>query len=105
MYEPNDIVNIAIIKTKIRFVNYRNILKAISNRDFQGRYPELDNYTPFSSKQIFFINIDKKLIFNMYDDRGLDVIGVDLKTIKALYHKHNDWILDYDHKRIDNQFI
>ena len=37
----------------------------------------------------------------MYDDRGLDVIAKDKKSLDSLYHNFNDWILEYDREKID----
>lgn len=47
---------------------------------------------------------DKKLTFQMYDDRGLDVIAADKEILRPIYKKHNDLILGYDRERIDKQF-
>lgn len=107
LYEPNDkfdIRNIAIIKLTTDRINHKNILTAIGHTDFPPRQPRLDNNWFFTSKEIYFVNIDKKLIFHMYDDRGLDLISADKETLKSIYKKHNDWILDYDRKQIDKQF-
>jgi len=107
LYEPDDkfdIRNIAIIKLTTDRINHKNILTAIGHTDFPPRQPRLDNNWFFTSKEIYFVNIDKKLIFHMYDDRGLDLISADKETLRPIYKKHNDWILDYDRKQIDKQF-
>lgn len=63
-------------------------------------------YTDFGGGNIesFFINIDKQVIYHVYDDRGLDIIAKDANILKELYTKFNDWILDYDRKEIDSIF-
>ena len=66
--------------------------------DFPPRQPRLKF---LSDEQIFIINIDKRLIFNMYDDRGLDIIAKDKETLRPLYRKFNDWILDCDREKIN----
>jgi len=99
-----DIRNIAIIKLTADRINHNNILTAIGNSDFPPRQPRLDNNGFLTSKEIYFVNIGKKLIFHMYDDRGLDIISSDKETIRPIYIKHNNWILDYDRKEIDKQF-
>ena len=107
LYEPNDkfdISNVAIIRTTAQKINYANILTAIGHTDFPPRQPRLDQNGVFTAKEVYFVNIDKKLIFNMYDDRGLDIIATDKETIRPIYIKHNDWILDYDREQIDKQF-
>ncbi len=107
LYEPGDkfdIRNIAIIKLTTDRVNYKNILTAIRHTDFPPRQPRLDQNGFLTGKEIYFVNIDKKLIFHMYDDRGLDIISADKETLRPIYKKHNDWILDYDREQIDKQF-
>lgn len=107
LYEPDDkfdIRNIAITKITVDRINHKNILTAIGHSDFPPRQPRLDQNGVFTAKEIYFVNIDKKLIFNMYDDRGLDIIAADKETIRPFYKKHNDWILDYDRNQIDKQF-
>lgn len=107
IYEPDDkfdIRNTAIIKLTANRINSKNILTAIGHSDFPPRQPRLDKNGVFTDKEIYFVNIDKKLIFNMYDDRGLDLISTDKETLKPIYKKHNDLILDYDRKQIDKLF-
>ena len=107
LYEPGDkfdIRNVAIIKLTADRISYKNILTAIGHSDFPPRQPRLDNNWFFTNKEVYFINIDKKLIFHMYDDRGLDLVSADKETLRSIYTKHNDWILDYDRKWIDKQF-
>jgi len=107
LYEPNDkldIRNVAIIKTILEKINYGNILTAIGNTDFGTRQPRLEQSSYFTAKEVYFVNIDRKLIFHMYDDRGLDIIAADKETIRPIYTKHNDWILDYDREQIDKHF-
>lgn len=107
LYEPDDkfdIRNIAIIKLTADRINYKSILAAIGHTDFPPRQPRLDQNGFLTAKEIYFVNIDKKLIFHMYDDRGLDIISADKETLRPIYKKHNDWILDYDREQIDQQF-
>ncbi|MGQ7947417.1 DUF3885 domain-containing protein [Flavobacterium sp. WC2509] len=107
LYEPNDkfdIRNIAILKTATHKINYKSILTAIGHSDFFPRQPRLDENGALTAKEVYFINIDKELIFHMYDDRGLDIISADIEAIRPIYKKHNDWVLDYDRKKIDKQF-
>lgn len=104
LYETNDKYNVAIIKLNTSRINYKNILKAIANTDFPSREPTLDNKGFFSSKEIYFLNLDKNLIFHMYDDRGLDIISSDNTLLSEIFKKHNDLILEYDRKEIEKQF-
>ncbi|WP_026993147.1 DUF3885 domain-containing protein [Flavobacterium subsaxonicum] len=95
---PFDQHNVAIVQTIAKNIGYQNILKAISYRDFPRIIETL------GSKSIYFINVDKKLIFSMYDDRGLDVIASNKETLRANYIKHNSLILDYNRQKIDSLF-
>lgn len=107
LYEPHDkfdIRNVAIIKLTIDRVKYKNILTAIGHTDFPSRQPRLDQNGFLTGKEIYFVNIDKKLVFHMYDDRGLDIISAKKETLRPIYKKHNDWILDYDREQIDKHF-
>lgn len=88
---------------KKRDIRYQSLLSAISYEDFphptkilKGRYaPDID---------IYFINMTKKMIFHLYDDRGCDVIAAKKEDLYILYKKYNDWILDYDRNQIDQLF-
>ncbi|PQP80825.1 hypothetical protein C0Q44_26615 [Paenibacillus sp. PCH8] len=53
---------------------------------------------------IFLINETKKCIFHIYDSRGMDVIATNTSTLRAVYEKFNDWILDFDRKKINQIF-
>ena len=103
LYEPDDkfdIRNNAIIKLTADRINHQNILTAIGHSDFPPRQPRLENNGFFTSKEIYFVNIDKKLIFHMYDDRGLDLVSADKETLRPIYKRHNNWIIDYDRNQL-----
>jgi len=74
-------------------VNYKTILKRLTYFDFGASGPE-----------VYFINKTKNIIFNLYDDRGLDIISTDKKNLENIYQTFNSWILDYDRKQIDALF-
>lgn len=95
--EKNDRWNQAVILTETNKVDYKNILRGQINTDFRRR-------KPYIGEEVFFVNLNKKLVFNVYDDRGLDIIATDKETIRSIYTKHNAWILDYDRGRINKQF-
>lgn len=44
------------------------------------------------------------ILYHLYDDRGLDVLGGSRETILPLYQEFQDWILDYDRPQIDAVF-
>ncbi len=53
---------------------------------------------------IHFVDLHKRMIVHVYDDRGMDVVAMDKKTIEPFYTKFNDWLLDYDREKMDQQF-
>ena len=100
LYEPgdkNDQWNQAVMLTETKKIDYKQILAGQINTDFGSRSPRI-------CEEVFFVNITKRIIFNVYDDRGLDIIATDKETIRPIFEKHNDWILDYDREKIDKQF-
>jgi hypothetical protein len=84
------------LKCKTSDFKYVPLLKAICNQDL-GLKPSIFH-------RVYFINIKNKTIFHVYDDRGCDLLATTPDTIKDIYNKHNDWILDYDRPRIDKVF-
>ena len=54
--------------------------------------------------EVYFVSLKREIIFNMYDDRGLDIIASNKQAIASLYHKYNSWLLDYDREAIDSVF-
>lgn len=76
--------------------NVERLFDEILRTDFKG----------FRELQYWVYLIDTKLdvLFNLYDDRGLDVAAASRETIAPLYSKFNDWILEYDRQRIDRTF-
>ena len=98
VYEKDDIFNLALLKLKTNRINYKNILTATANTGFPPRQPR---FQFFSNVEIYFINATKNLVFHMYDDRGLDIIASEAKTLKPIYTKFNDWILKANREKID----
>jgi hypothetical protein len=72
------------IKTSIP---YFDVLKGIANYE-QGREPSI-------SQSVYFVCIEKGILFYMYDDRGCVIFSTNKESIRHLYNKFNDWIVDY----------
>lgn len=53
---------------------------------------------------IYLINETKKCIFHIHDSRGMDVVATDTDTLRPVYEKFNDWILDFDRNKINQIF-
>lgn len=54
--------------------------------------------------EVYFIDMDRKIMFHPYDDRGADLVSLDKETIRPAYDKFHDWILDYDRETIIEKF-
>ena len=79
-------------------LNYQNLLQSLVNTDFSLRRQ------PALRGECFVINRDTGLVLNLYDDHGMDIVAPQKSTLETLYHKHNDWLLDFDRERINQIF-
>ena len=78
-------------------LDYAGILKAIGYTDFPEREASL-------VERVFFIEPKQKIIFHMYDDRGLDIVGMQQESLQRLYHQYYDWLLRYDLEKMNQVF-
>lgn len=95
-YEPNEKWNRLVIKVNVKDLDIENLIVGLCNTDFP-------NMQPCISEEVHLINIDKKLVFHIYDDRGLDILATNKKTLNELYNKFDKWILEYDREHINYQ--
>lgn len=86
-----------ILTCKTSDFRYVALLKAICNKEL-GLKPSLFH-------RVYFINRNRNTIFHVYDDRGCDVLATSPATIRDVYYKYNDWILDYDRPEIEKVFV
>lgn len=84
------------LQCKLSDMKYIPLLKAICNQDL-GIQPSIIH-------RIYFLNIERKTIFHIYDDRGCDLLAISPESIRDLYFTYNDWILDYDKDKIHQVF-
>lgn len=82
-----------VFYTQCKYIDYMDFLYRSIRYDFG-----------FGGVEVYFINVTRHLIYNNYDDRGLDVIASNVEVLRPLYEKYNEWILDYDRERIDKIF-
>ena len=87
------------VKVSKQDINYQAILEACINTDFTIRNKR---FIPHGA--CYFINTSTHSILHLYDDRGMDIISTHPNNLKGLYTKYNEWILDYDRKKIDEIF-
>jgi len=81
--------------TRLGF-NASQMFQAIANREQDG--------IPKVSSGVFVIDPRSMVIMHMYDDRGLDIIAARLNTLRPLFEKFGDWILDNQRHRIASRF-
>ncbi|WP_316568625.1 DUF3885 domain-containing protein [Neobacillus sp. YIM B06451] len=72
------------------------LFRAIANKDF-GMKPTING-------NIYLLNLTRKTLLHMYDDRGCDVYSSEKETLLPIYHKFRKWILDYNRIQIDHIF-
>src|SRR5699024_9676166 len=53
---------------------------------------------------IYLLHLNEKVLYHLYDDRGLDLVAKEKSKLYPLYETFNDWILDYDRETIDQIF-
>lgn len=85
------------LKCKAFDLKYIPMLKAICNIDMGRIRPKISN-------EVYFVNATKNTIFQVYDDRGCDLVATTLESIVHIYKTYNDWILDYNRDEIDKVF-
>lgn len=84
-------------------IRYPQLLEAICYEN-SGHSSKILKSNPESGSNVYFLNLNKHLVFHLYDDRGCDVLAVNKEDIRFLYEQYHDWILDYDRKEIDLLF-
>lgn len=53
---------------------------------------------------VYLLHPNEKILYHLYDDRGLDVVAKDQRKLYSLYETFHAWILDYDREQIDKTF-
>ena len=105
--DSNDLYEMVIhrfsLHCKKSDIRYVQLIQAICHADM-GHSSTIMKSNPESGYFIYFINLTKKIIYYLYDDRGCDVLAADPESIRFLYDQYNEWILDYDRKEIDAVF-
>lgn len=92
-----------VLSCKKNDIRYNQLLTAISYEDFPHPSRILKGFRR-NDMDIYFINVSKKMIYHLYDDRGCDVIASNKEDLRPLYEDCNHWILDYDREQIDELF-
>lgn len=80
----------------LRDLDAIQMFQGIANREQPGN-PKIES-------AVYVISPGKKTILHMYNDRGLDVIASQLSTLRPVFNKSSEWILDNQRHRIDFRF-
>ncbi|WP_332693583.1 DUF3885 domain-containing protein [Halalkalibacter lacteus] len=92
-----------VLSCKKNDIRYKALLTAISYEDFPHPEQILKGF-PRNGIDIYLVNITKKMIYHLYDDRGCDVMASNKEDLYSLYQDCNDWILDYDRDEIEKNY-
>lgn len=77
-------------------IKIKELFKEIIFLDFGG-FNEL-----FAS--VFFLDTNKHILFNLYDNRGVDILASKSQDLYKLYKSHRKWILKEELDQIDKMF-
>ena len=56
------------------------------------------------NQELYIVNVTRRTLFYMYDDRGCDVYSLEKDALLPIYYKFRRWILDYNRIEIDRSF-
>jgi len=84
------------LKVKKHDIRLGYLIQSIGYTDF-SRKPRVDG-------SVYLLNLTKKILFHMYDDRGCDVYSFEKEELLPVYHKFRNWILDFNRIQIDRMF-
>ncbi|MFG0935137.1 hypothetical protein ACF91D_31250, partial [Staphylococcus sp. 231237_7MaSpsaltlick] len=85
LFEVSNVFTYRCQKSEIK---YRKLIKAICNQDFPNLTPNINQRETFSS--IYFINLDKGILFYLYDDRGFIIVFNHEEDFEIFKHNHEE---------------
>lgn len=56
---------------------------------------------PVNSK---LVDVERGIVVNVYDDRGMDITALSAEQVRGLYTQFDEWLLDFDRPRMANAF-
>lgn len=87
---------VKLVYAQVMSFPYREILEGIGNYE-QGREPSI-------GQSVYFISIEKDIVFHMYDDRGCLIHANEVEKLAPLYQTYNKWLVDYWRDYMDSIF-
>lgn len=89
------------LKCQLQDIRLRPLLHAMCQEDFYAPNQILKGKLGY---EIYLMNLSKKMIFHLYDDRGCDLIAADAERLRPVYEGLQHWLLDYDRPQMDRLF-
>ncbi len=84
------------------------VTQSVSNIETENIFRGIENlemgFDPSIGERVYIINKRNKVVFYMYDDRGCLVFANSKETLKPIYSKYNDWLVDDYRKLFDKLF-
>ncbi|MFL0200360.1 hypothetical protein ACHFI2_07045 [Exiguobacterium acetylicum] len=85
--DEEQVIEYAVLLPNKKTLNYQRVIKAICHQDFpslQPRFRQTYTYYP----EVFFVNVDRKIVMNIYDDRGCFLLFGDSETYDVFKKKY-----------------
>ncbi len=89
MDEEEQVIEYAVLLPNKNALDYKRLIKAICHQDFpplQPRFRQTYTYYP----EVFFVNVDRKIVMNIYDDRGCFLLFGDSATYDVFKKKYRN---------------
>lgn len=74
-----------------------SLLREIVCADLGGAFP-------FLASSVCFASTEAAILYHVYDDRGADLAAASVETLRPIYHRLTDWLLDNDRAAMDDLF-
>ncbi|PCK22713.1 hypothetical protein CEY02_03405 [Bacillus pumilus] len=89
------------LNCQLEDIRLRPLLRAMCQEDFYAPNQIMKGKLDY---EIYLMNLSKKMIFHLYDDRGCDLIAAEPKRLRPLYEGLQHWLLEYDRPQMDRLF-
>ena len=85
-----------VFHQKVSKIAFENIFRGIANLEM--------GFAPSISEIVYIVNRVNNVAFHMYDDRGCIVYSDNISTLKTIYKKYIDWLVDCHRETFDGIF-
>ena len=59
---------------------------------------------PNATFEIYFLNLDRGMVYHLYNERGCDILASDKNDLRFLYEKYTHWICEKERSKMDALF-